>query len=44
MFLGRREPCRDARHAPWQWRETLNTCVVQTRAVCPYIRKSSQDT
>ena len=38
MFLGRREPCRDSLHSPWQWRETLKKCLVQPRAVCPCIR------
>jgi len=44
MFLGRSGPCRDALHAPLRWRETRKKGVVQTRAVCPCIRKSSQDT
>jgi hypothetical protein len=44
MFLGRSAPCRDALHSPFRWWETLNKCWVQTRAVCPCIRQSSQDT
>jgi len=44
MFLGRSGPCRDSLHSPLRWRETLKKCLVQTRAVCPCIRKSSQDT
>jgi hypothetical protein len=44
MFLGRSAPCRDALHAPLRWWETLNTCWVQTRAVCPCLRQSRQDT
>jgi hypothetical protein len=44
MCLGRRERTGQSLQSSSQRRETLNTCVVQTRCVWTCLEKSSQNT